>query len=317
MNVAGGKVVAYIDLLAFSQRVRENTADALKAMECYSTILGITASDDEQHPPSSYSGGLREVAKNNSLDSVEYMLPFSDSIFLMGTDCGDFIRQLGSFVKKCFAFTSHFYETPEDSSCPEKITFTNFSKGENGIEKTKECHKEYPTLFRGGLSYGEAYPCDVPSKENGEKRRQKILVGKAVVEAVSLEQKVKGPRLIFGQLLYDNLDDDTKNCYCRSLPEGKNLYEILWPALSYIKANGYEREWSNFWEIFHPAVNLWLAYNHTPYSSHYFNFVELIVASTIHFYGATWGQKEWVRERIASDDYYRRHLKGKLPHLIN
>ncbi len=39
--------------------------------------------------------------------------------------------------------------------------------------------------------------------------------------------------------------------------------------------------------MFIAAVNLWKAYNHTPYSEHYFCFVELIVAATIQFYSAS------------------------------
>lgn len=34
-----GNIVAYIDLLAFSNHIRENTNDALMAMNNYNTIL--------------------------------------------------------------------------------------------------------------------------------------------------------------------------------------------------------------------------------------------------------------------------------------
>lgn len=316
MNSVENKVVAFIDLLAFSQRVRENSGDALKAMECYSTIMGITALDDEHYPPLSYRNELYEVARNNSLDGVEYMLPFSDSMFLMGSDCGIFIRQLGSLLKKCFLYTAHFYETPVDLQHPEKIRVSDCRVSGNSVERTERCCSEYPTLFRGGLCCGEAYPCTVNNKERGNLGKASILVGKAVVEAVKLEQKVKGPRLVFDKSLYDKLDSDTKNLYCRPLPEDDHLYEVLWPALSYIKANGHECEWSNFGSFFRPAVNLWLAHNHTPYSAHYFNFVELVIASAIHFYDVAWGQKEWAKEKIISENDYKRCLDGKLPHLF-
>jgi hypothetical protein len=74
------------------------------------------------------------------------------------------------------------------------------------------------------------------------------------------------------------LDDETKKYVQQT--ELKDFYEILWPSLYYIPSNG-EGELQKFTHLFTPAVNFWNAFNHTPYSEHYFKFLELIVSSTI------------------------------------
>jgi len=43
-------------------------------------------------------------------------------------------------------------------------------------------------------------------------------------------------------------------------------------------------ELNEFYKLFLPSINLWKAYNHTPYSEHYFKFVELVVLSTIKLF---------------------------------
>ena len=56
-------IVAYIDLLAFSNHVRENTGDALMAMNNYNTILSTKIRDELVNPVASYPEGLKELAK--------------------------------------------------------------------------------------------------------------------------------------------------------------------------------------------------------------------------------------------------------------
>ena len=58
-------IVAYIDLLAFSNYLRENTSDALMAMNNYKTILSTKIRDEITNPVSSYPKELQEL--ENSL----------------------------------------------------------------------------------------------------------------------------------------------------------------------------------------------------------------------------------------------------------
>lgn len=308
-------IVAYIDLLAFSNHLRENTNDALMAMMNYSTIMSTKIKDDINNPVvSSYPKELQELVAKNSLDSISYFIPFSDSIFLMSGDCNRFIKQLGDFVLKSFTFTADFYRDPIDSSHPEKGKIINFKIDDKGNFVTEDgiCNY-YPVIFRGGLAYGESIPVELFSNIANQPSKSTIITGKAVVDAVKLESSVKGPRLVFEQNVYDLLDTDTK-IYCRQTPEKNNLYEILWPALLYIKQNESslnQQEFSKISELLLPAYNLWKAYNHTLYASQYFNFIELIIASTIQFFDQSLRLKSFVVDALSKNRIIK-ELSGKI-----
>lgn len=294
-------IVAYIDLLAFSNHIRENTSDALMAMNNYNTILFSKIRDEIANPVSSYIKELQGLAKMHSIDSFDFFLPFSDSVFLMSSDCSSFIKQLGSFVLQSFTLTAHFYAHPIDVSKPEKGYINNYSINKDGnvVVNQGECNY-YPALFRGGLAYGEAFPIELSSVIDKKPAKSKVITGKAVVSAVRLESSVKGPRLVFGQDVFDQLNSDALD-YCRIVPESNNMYEILWPAIGFIKQNEVrqcEQEIHKMYEIIVPAYNLWKAYNHTPFSAHYFNFIELIIASTIQFFDKKCQLKEFAINQI-------------------
>ena len=65
-------IVAYIDLLAFSNHVRENTSDALTAMNNYNTIISTKSRDEILNPVSSYPPRLSE-----NLCHVEKIITFA------------------------------------------------------------------------------------------------------------------------------------------------------------------------------------------------------------------------------------------------
>lgn len=294
-------IVAYIDLLAFSNHLREDTSDALMAMNNYNTILSTKIRDEITNPVSSYPKGLQELSKKHSIDSFDYFLPFSDSVFLMSSDSSSFIKQLGSFVLQSFTLTAHFYKRPIDPSKPEKGYINNYSINKDGevVVNQGECNY-YPALFRGGIAYGEAFPIELYSIIDKKPSKAKVITGKAVVDAVGLESKHKGPRLVFGQDVFDQLNDDARD-YCRIIPENDKMYEVLWPALEFIVQNDVrqcEQEIHKLHEMIVPAYNLWKAYNHTPFSAHYFNFIELIIASTIQFFDKKCQLKDYAKSQI-------------------
>ncbi|MCX6582916.1 MAG: hypothetical protein NT166_22295 [Candidatus Aminicenantes bacterium] len=242
------KAVAYLDLLAFSHRVRENTKEALEIFTNYQTILESKIRDGKTHPPDSYQNeNLKKLASERLIDSFNYFLPFSDSIFIVGEDPDLFLKQIGHFVLACFIFDS--------------------------ADTTR-------TIFRGGISWGEVHGIDLIAIIEKTPREIKNLVGKAVVEAVYLESKVKGPRIIFDKTFYESLKKENTGPYIREI---EDKYEILWPAFSFIPENGVS-ELSKFDELFIPAFKLWKTFADTEYSEHYFNFLELIFISTLKLF---------------------------------
>lgn len=295
-------IVAYIDLLAFSNYLRENTSDALMAMNNYNTILSTKIRDEITNPVSSYPKELQELAKIHSIDSFDFFLPFSDSVFLMSSNCSSFIKQLGSFILQSFTLTADIYTHPVDSSNPEMGYINNYSINKDGelVLNKGECNY-YPALFRGGLAYGEAFPIELSSIIDKAPSKAKVITGKAVVNAVLMESSVKGPRLVFCQDVFEQLNEDARD-YCRKIPDINNMYEVLWPALEFIRQNDLiqcKQEIQKMYEILLPAYNLWKAYNHTPFSAHYFNLVELIIASTIKFFDKKCQLKDFAKNKIS------------------
>lgn len=82
-----------------------------------------------------------------------------------------------------------------------------------------------PALFRGGVAFGEVNPVK-PALIDGKRTEGYILVGDAVVKAVGMEKAVKGPRIVFGQDVFEQLNEEAR-LYTRSLPEDSNLFELL------------------------------------------------------------------------------------------
>jgi hypothetical protein len=266
------QAVAFLDLLAFSNHVRENTMDALLAFTTYRSILETKIMDDFVHPTNSFSTPIiQDLATSHSVNSFNHFLPFSDSVFISSDDPNLFLKQLGSFLIHCFTFTSRQYQNPEDPSNPTKV-FHKF-KDETIIEENW-----YPTLFRGGIALGEAIPIELIGIVDSKPQKIVNLAGKGVVRAVGLESKIKGPRIVFEKDLFDKLDTTTKVYTTET--EVKGLYELLWTGFNYIPSNG-QTEINDFYKLFLPAVNLWKAYNHTPFSEHYFKFIELVVTGTL------------------------------------
>lgn len=299
------QAVAFLDLLAFSNHVRENTQDALLAFTTYRTILETKITDALMHPPKSYSDPtLQDLAEGHSINSFNHFLPFSDSVFISSDNPNLFLKQLGSFILRCFTFTSRQYQNPEDPSNPTKVIHK--FRDNTTLEQTW-----YPTLFRGGIAFGEAIPIELMGIVNNRPQKISNLAGKAVVKAVGLESKIKGPRIVFEKDLFDRLDDSTK-IYTKET-EVKGLYELLWTGFHYIPSNG-QSEINDFYELFLPAVNLWKAYNHTPFAEHYFKFVELVVTGTLKVFEIN-GHREIALSKI-TEMINSKGLKHKIHELI-
>lgn len=260
------QAVAFLDLLAFSNNVRENMEDAMSAIEHYNTILHTKLLNEAVYTRKPPVPALEDIANERRIFSFDNFLPFSDSVFISATDPNLFLKQIGSFILNCFQLTSRNYQQPLDVRRPFVVKV-------GGSESSW-----YPTLFRGGIAWGEVYPLNLISIIDRQSQMIRNLAGKAVVTAVGLEQKVKGPRIVLEQNYFDLLDEPTRR-YVQAT-EIKGIYEILWPSFLYISVNG-ESEITRFNELFLPAVNFWKAYNHSPYSAHYFKFIELIVDSSI------------------------------------
>lgn len=292
------KAVAYLDLLGFSNAVLRNAEEALAMLNSYNSILHFGIVESELHPSSGYPPELQKLAKRSSTESFKDFLPFSDSIFITSDDCSDFLLQLGEFLYKSFHLTAHFYAHPENEKDP--IETRNIGLGDDGnggLTVVEAPCRIPPALFRGGVAFGDVNHVKPTALIDGNRTEGYILVGDAVVKAVGMEKAVKGPRIVFGNEVFEQLNDDAR-LYTRSLPEDSNLFELLWPGMPYILENPMENEFSYFCDMFIPVYNLWSYYkNDRVVSVQYERFIELVVASALRLYSHV-GMNDFALEQI-------------------
>jgi len=280
------KIVAYLDLLGFCNFTQQDKNGAIKMLNDYLTVLYIKINDDALNPPNSYPSGLRALAKRKSIDTFSHFLPFSDSIFVVSED-GDptnFLTQLGNFVLEVFLLGQR---GQRDGANPVSEDVAHFTFEGNGKEnKTVLKEKRFPVLFRSGIAYGDAEIFkNEPLISIVDKQRQKthIVSGKAVVDAVGLVEggKTRCPDILLSPCLVERIQDPQfKQAHIETCGQNSRL---LWPAFNYDPDNSL----SKFSEMFTPAVALWNYHSHGECSDIYFNFLKLIIKSTMSLFCGT------------------------------
>ena len=256
------KICTYLDLLGFSNYMNSNFEDAILLVENYQNILqmGFNISDGE-------------------FSSFSDFLPFSDSIFIVSEDADTFIKDISHFLINCFLFTAHEYTYPIDKAKPTKVKITNigFNIEKENIEVTEIEKNWYPTIFKGGVSFGDVETFTQNGLHNKTFFEQRNLAGKGIVNSVAMEKSGRGPRLFTDSSFINLLNNENRNKF---ITGHNNISEILWPIEVFIEGNPIEHEFLNsFDKLMNPAINLWRAYEKTPVGEIYYNLIRLITLS--------------------------------------
>jgi hypothetical protein len=277
------KVVAYLDLLGFKEYTRNDVTGALQLLENYHTIFDTKFSDGELHPASSYGADMQKFAESHLIDSFEIFLPFSDSIFIVSNDPDKFVMQLSSFLIHCFLINSDQYMNPAKKEQPTEVFAPQIGLNNAGKVEVRVIKKSwYPVLFRGGITYNDVISFEISGLFNSNRLKIPNLMGPAIVEAVGLEQGIKGPRMVISEAMYRQLSSELQYY---SKPLGKEVHEILWPAYFF---NGDEKcsadELFKIKRFLLPALNLKKSIKTSSVVIHYMYFVDLIIESCLkHF----------------------------------
>lgn len=97
-------IVAFMDLLGFSNLLRNNMEVAIDNLNTFNNVIKTRVIDNKCHPIEEYRENypndvkFQQFVEKSSVTSFEQMISFSDSLVLGGTDCNMFIKQLMNFV---------------------------------------------------------------------------------------------------------------------------------------------------------------------------------------------------------------------------
>jgi hypothetical protein len=279
----GDKIVAYLDLLGFSNFTQQDKLGAIRMLEDYLGVLDRKVIEADIHPSNSYpSEETKLLAKRKLIDTLSNLLPFSDSIIVTSEvkDPTLFLTQLGNFVLESFLLRQRGrLKTSDPISVPIKdITIQN-----NGQVTVQEKNENwFPVLFRGSVVYGEVEIAKSPSIIDNQVKPTRFAIGKAIVDVVRLEgKKTRCPDILLSPCIVNKIQNQSfKRAYVE-INEGYN--RLLWPAFNYDP----DKTSIKFSEMFRPAVDLWKYFSHLECSDVYFNFLKLIIKSTMSVFCGT------------------------------
>lgn len=295
------KSCVFLDLLGFKYYVHKDIAGAFGLLNNYQSIIHTKIMASRMRAKKREENeDVRRLIENGSLSSFDCFLPFSDSILIQSSNPDLLIPQLSNFIVNTFHFTSHAYAIPESLADPSIVTIRTIGINESGELNASESSEHwFPVMFRGGIAYGECHSVQINSLINGEIGSTTNLVGQAVIEAVQIEGAgIKGPRLICTHAFYEALQNKHEQ-YIVPYDKDNKYYEVLWPAFAYIHGNDASLDLSNqFEDLFTPAVNLWKALNHSESGIHYYNFLKLIIQSTLHYFSFDTANFEKVKRHV-------------------
>jgi len=280
-NILEDRALAFLDLLGFKHYVRENHEGARLLLDNTHQLINTALIDEKTHPPDSYPNKrLAELAEQNLVTGFEYLIPFSDSLVVISNEPNIMVKQLSSLLVSWFTYTAGAYQNVKKGEDPTKIRIHVVTP--DGPKDDLE-ENWYPTLFRGGLAFGDV--AVDPGLQIWDYKQQpaRLASGIPLIEAYQLEScGIKGPRLLCSDAFRASLNEDTSK-YVVPACEGIS-YEVLWPAFMYIDDNTPEIELNDFVKLYCPAETLWKSYRSRPYSEHYLQFLVLIIRSTLEFF---------------------------------
>lgn len=250
----------FLDLLGFSSyTLNYDVQDSVRLIENYATIF--------QH---------RGIA--DDFKSFEYFHPASDSLFIISRDYDNFIKDLCEFCEQAYHIASQPYMMPANLDDVAEVTVPVIIT--SGVYKRKE--HWFPTIFSGGVSFGEIAFFTQESYYAGKLMLVPNFVGEGITKSVHVGQGQHGSRIILDDNVVKKLSLSTKDKYVLT-HDGIN--DLLWPAAYFIDANTVENNIVNgINEIFEAFLKFYNQYkNDEKLEAVYFNTLKIIAFSLIQY----------------------------------
>ena len=275
------KAVAYIDLLGFGQTIKTDLASGLGMLEDCATILESALANDRLHPATSYpTNELRRIAERNGVSSFLDFLPMSDGAFVVSDNPSLLVFQLSSFLVRCYDLKGGQYAYPQDPGNPRRVRTVTYhiATGEEAAQDTWQ-----PVLFRGGVTFGEVHQFGLPGIVDRKHAALPNVAGRAVVDAVKLEElRLKGPIVLCTPAFACQLDDAAKEYVQEVTVKGVPHWELCWPLAIFEDANGLEDGLNNrFGEFLCGALNLLVPQLLGEHAKYYDGLVQVAVRSAL------------------------------------
>lgn len=273
--------VIYLDLLGFKSFLKEDSEAALDMLRDFHEVLKERQQRVRLQPPSEIAEGqLKSLAEQNVSDSFKYLLPMSDSVFILSEEPDKAVAQLSTFLAAIFLFRGYVYSMPDSSNVLSQRVANIYVDEYEKIKRNYCWENWYPVLFRGGISYGDVEVVQIPAIYNGGEITIPNVVGQGVAQAVNLEQRgLPGPRILCDREFVDQLRGPATK-YLRK--EG-DAWELLWPAFKYFEGDDERDRSYKLSDLFYPALALWRHYSGRMPEKHYRAFLELVVRSHLAF----------------------------------
>lgn len=303
MNNNPEKLVAFLDLLGFSEAVKSDLPGAVQLLQDCADAIRIAVDDAAPDADGSVSTNSEALRLMNSMEvtSFEDLLPMSDSIFIVASDASKFVMQLSHLLTECFGFRLNAFADPEHGGDPMAVTTkTVVLAGEQPQIETQP-ETWWPVLFRGGVAFGKCLALHLPMIADSRSGTCRGLVGSAVVEAVKLEGKTKGPRVLCSAKIKEKVAGNAANYIGPSLCGEEDCVELYWPMASLEDTsnmadaiNNHLRQWlKGLW-------NLYLHFSDNDHVRvHYEMYLRLVVASALQKYPK--GKEELTNEILTLD----------------
>ncbi|MGA2232123.1 MAG: hypothetical protein ABSH22_14600, partial [Tepidisphaeraceae bacterium] len=222
-----------------------------------------------------------------SVTSFEAFLPLSDSILIVASNISTFIKQISHLLVECFQFRLGSYASPERRENPIVVTTKTASFSGSRPVLVTQSEIWQPVMFRGGISFGQCLPLYLPTIESSKLRKRLGIVGEAVIEAVRLEKRTKGPRVLCSTSVRDAVQGTAAAHYIGPpLDAEPGCFELYWP-ISVLEDS------CNMEDAINNRLGEWLqglahlySYFRTDFSvrPHYESYLRLLVASALRKY---------------------------------
>lgn len=281
------KICAYLDLLGFKHHVNCDSDGALRMLNSYQQIILNKISEKACCSGiTSNAFSINNIAENGLIDSFENFIPFSDSIFITGSEPDKFIPQLSNFIFESFEQSSLHCANPKYKDNPIRYEVSKIITDKEGnITRSEFEQIAFPVLFRGGIVYDEVVDIRTNYINNDKNQILNSITGMGIVKAVGLEaMKFKGTRVLCHKIFCDQLGEEVKKWFISPVEGSDDIFELLWPISQFPQNEEPDYEIKEFDGLFYPALKLWQAFNHEEFGIHYYNLMKLIIKSTLHYF---------------------------------